>query len=162
MPEQDIVLTNMKSSSGDLTMLKLAREISMDIRSIEDILKSHEVPAGEWELISKNEQFQKYLSQFIVEWNSAINTGERIKLKSMSMLEEALPEFFARLHDQNENLPAKTEVLKTIARIAGIGGGGVDGSIAGERLSVTINLGADRQVRIEKDVTPYISGEDRL
>lgn len=140
-------------SFNDVTMLKLAREIAMDIRPLEDILKTHEVDGDTWEEISSNPTFKSYLRGALEEWASAINTSERVRLKSLAFVEEALPEFFARAHDQREALPAKVEVLKTIAKFAGIGGN-VEGAVQGERLSVTINLGADHQVRIEKDVTP--------
>ena len=143
------------SSTTDVMMLKLAREIAMDIQSIEDILKNQQVSAEQWEEIQRNQRFKSYLSNAVEEWQSATNTPERVKLKSMAFVEEALPEFFARAHDPKETLAAKTEVLKTIAKFAGVGGS-VEGAVTGERMVVTINLGADNQLRIERDVTPQV------
>lgn len=152
--------TSLKAPSFDHTvMLKLARELAMDIYPLEKILEVHGVPWSEWEIINKNSVFQSYLRSSIEEWQSAVNTGERVKLKSLAFVEEALPEFFARAHDASENLSAKTEVLKTIAKFAGVGGT-VDGTVSGEKFSVTINLGADRQVKIERDVTPQVIDGD--
>lgn len=131
----------------------------MDIHSIEDILARHEVDADHWDEIQTNARFKNYLRGAVEEWQSASNTAERVKLKSMAFVEEALPEFFARAHDPKEPLSAKTEVLKTIAKFAGVGGS-VDGAVQGERLTVTINLGADNQLRIEKDVTPQVIDGD--
>ena len=73
------------------------------------------------------------------------------------MLEESLPEAFARIHDATENLSAKTELWKLIARLAGAGmaGTGVEGG-GGEKFSVTINLGADSSLRIEKELSPQV------
>lgn len=143
------------SSTTDVMMLKLAREIAMDIQSIEDILKNQQVSAEQWEEIQHNQRFKSYLASAVEAWQSATNTPERVKLKSLSFVEEALPEFFARAHDPKETLAAKTEVLKTIAKFAGVGGS-VEGAVAGERMVVTINLGADNQLRIERDVTPQV------
>lgn len=140
-------------------MLKLAREIAMDIQPIEDILKHHQVTDGQWEEIQQNPRFKNYLRGAVEEWQSATNTSERVKLKSMAFVEEALPEFFARAHDPKEPLAAKTEVLKTIAKFAGVGGS-VDGALTGEKMIVTINLGADQQLRIERDVTPQVIDGD--
>lgn len=151
MPE----LTKLTSSNSDVTMLKLVREIAMDIQPIDDILKTHGIGSDEWEEIQENPHFTQYLRNAMEEWQSATNTAERVKLKSMAFVEEALPEFFARAHDPKEPLAAKTEVLKTIAKFAGVGGT-VDGAVAGERMVVTINLGADNQLRIERDVTPQV------
>ena len=141
------------SSFNDVTLLRLAREIAMDLRPIEEILELHGIGGDAWERISALPAFQTYLQRSVEEWQSATNTSERVRLKSMAFVEEALPEFFARAHDAKEGLSAKVEVLKTVARFAGVGAS-VDGSIAGERLSVTINLGADQQLKIEKDITP--------
>jgi hypothetical protein len=152
-------ITKKEPSFNDVTLLKLAREIAMDMRPVPDILETHDVTSAEWAAISVSPLFQDYLRQCVTEWQSATNTAERVKLKSMAFVEEALPEFFARAHDPEESLNAKVEVLKTVARFAGVGGS-VDGSIAGERLSVTINLGADHQLKIEKDITPtFIEGD---
>lgn len=154
-------ITKKEPSFNDVILLKLAREVSMEMRDIADILKTHDVCSEDWEVIRQLPRFQDYLRQFIEEWQSATNTAERVKLKSMAFVEEALPEFYARAHDPQESLNAKVEVLKTVARFAGVGGS-VDGSIAGERLSVTINLGADQQLKIEKTMSPQIIEGDVL
>lgn len=137
-------------------LIRLAREISMDIRPVEDILEAYKLTETEWALIRVQPRFLEYLSQMIQEWESATNTQERVKLKSLAFVEEALPEFFSRAHDPLNPLPAKVEILKTVARFAGIGAT-VDGGTSGEKLSVTINLGGDRQVRIERDITPRVT-----
>lgn len=134
-------------------LLRLAREIAMDMRPLEDILTLQGIPQSDWEGIQSLPAFQNYVRGAIEEWQSATNTSERVRLKSLSFVEEALPEFFARAHDPRESLPAKVEVLKTIARFAGVGGS-VDSAISGEKFTVTINLGADQQLKIERDITP--------
>jgi hypothetical protein len=146
-------------SFNDLIMLKLARDLAMDMRPLDEILVSHGVSQGEWEQIYALSVFQNYLRQAVSEWNSATNTAERVKLKSLAFVEEALPEFFARAHDPKETLNSKVEVLKTVARFAGVGNSSVDGSLSGERLVVTINLGADHQLKIEKGYDTIGSGE---
>lgn len=149
--------TEISSSFKDVTMLKLARELAMDMRPLEAILATHEVTSDEWGVIANHPVFQGYLRGALEEWQSATNTQERVRLKSLSFVEEALPEFFARAHDPKETLASKIEVLKTISKFAGVGGT-VEGAIAGERMVVNINLGADHQLHIEKDYT-VIEGE---
>lgn len=152
------VAQNPLTTFDDVTMLKLAREIAMDIRPIESILETHEVGGDEWDLIQKSEVFQRYLRSSVEEWASATNAGERVRVKSLAMVEESLPEFFARLHDSRETLPAKTELLKTIARFAGVGANPDFKNGGGDKMVVTINLGADQQLRIERDINT-IEGE---
>lgn len=138
-----------------VTYLKLAREIAMDIRPLADILSAHEVLPSEWEEITKNPGFQGLLRGEIEAWQSATNTAERVKIKSLAFVEEALPEFYARAHDPKEPLSAKVEVLKTISKFAGVGQS-IDGTNLGEKLTVTINLGTDHSLKIEKDVTAKV------
>ena len=156
-------LVEKRAGFGELILLKLAREIAMDIRPVEEILEIHKINGENWENIQKNPYFQGVLSSEIEAWQSANNTSERLKIKSLAFVEEALPEFFARAHDPKEPLPAKTDILKTIAKFAGVGGSDFNASVGGEKLSVTINLGADHQLRIEKEVTSkVIDHEDIL
>lgn len=153
-------LIEKRAGFNEVTLLKLAREIAMDIRPVEDILETHQITTEEWEKTRENPYFQGVLRGEIEAWNASPNTAERVKLKTLAMVEEALPEFFARMHDPKEPLPAKTDVLKTISKFAGIGGSNFDAAMAGEKLSVTINLGTDHQLRIEKDITSkVIEGE---
>lgn len=133
-------------------MLKLAREIAMDIRPLEDILATYKLDQAQWEELQANSYFQGVLNAEAEAWQSAMNTSERVKLKTLAMVEESLPEFYARMHDQKEPLNAKVELLKTVAKFGGIGGSNFDGSVNGERLSVTINLGADHSLKIEKEL----------
>lgn len=145
---------------GDDVLLKLARELAMDMRELPAVLDLMEMTAEDFEQVKASPVFQRYLRSAVEEWNSATNTSERVKLKSLAMVEESLPEFYARMHDPKETLANKTEVLKTISRFAGVGGQVSTGASA-ERMVVTINLGADRQLRVEKDITPTYE-EDEL
>lgn len=150
---QDVVS---HSSNSHVTYVKLARELAMDIRPLDDILRSHGVSSVEWDEIQASTAFQKLLTSEVEAWQSATNTAERVKVKSLAFVEEALPEFYARAHDQKEPLNSKVEVLKTVAKFAGIGGNNFDSAVAGEKLMVTINLGADHSLKIEKDVTSKV------
>jgi hypothetical protein len=138
-----------RPSFNDVTLVKLAREIAMDIHPIDTILNTHGLDQNQWETISKLPSFQALLASEVEAWQSATNTSERVRLKSLSFVEEALPEFYARVHDNREPLSAKTEVLKAVSRFAGIGTP-LDAGMVGEKVSITINLGEDQQLKIEK------------
>jgi hypothetical protein len=145
----------------DQDLIRLTREIAMDIRPLPDILEKLNISNERYESLAAMPQFQKYLRTAVDEWQSATNTPERVRIKSLAFVEEALPEFYARAHDPKESLAAKTEVLKTVSRFAGLGGAVQTGQ-TGERMTVTINLGTDHQLRIERDITPTYEAEDRL
>lgn len=153
-------LTEARATMNELTFLKVARELARDIYPLETILKNFDVSGSQWELMQNHPSFKRLLQSEIEAWANAGNTHERVKIKAASLVEEFLPELYLRMHDPREALPAKIEAAKLARDLAGMGKTGVDASVAGEKFSVTINLGADQQLRIEKDVTPkVIDGE---
>ena len=142
----------------DLSIVQLAREVAMDIQDLETILKSHSLSNEEWETIRVTPYFTKILASEAEIWQSALNTSERVKIKSLAFVEQVLPELYTRMHDPKEALNAKVELIKTVAKLAGLGGpAGMEGSV-GERLTINISLGADHQLKIEKDVMHTIEG----
>lgn len=141
------------ADDGDLFLIKLAREIAIDHHSIETILQRYGISSERWAKLQKNARFNELLTSETQAWQSAVNTKDRTELKAAAMMEEFLPEAFERMHNPSDNLSAKVELAKLIARIAGLGltGQGGDGS-GGERFSVTINLGADSKLKFEKEL----------
>lgn len=140
---------------SELTLLKLSREIAKDIHPIENILERFNIDADLWETIRVNSRFVALLQHEVETWNSAPNTSERVKIKSLSFVEELLPEMYERAHDPREPLSAKIELLKTVGRFGGVGVSASEGGTS-EKLSVTINLGSDKELKFEKDVTPKV------
>jgi hypothetical protein len=132
----------------------------MDISDLETILKRHDVSDKRWDSIQKHPRFVELLKASIIEWQSAINTEQRVKVKAATLLEEWLSEANSRLHDNNESLAAKTELAKFLGRLAGMGLNHATMGDTGEKISININLGADT-IKFSKelpakviDVTP--------
>ena len=73
------------------------------------------------------------------------------------MLEEWLPELYARMNDPRENLLAKIKGGELIARLAEMGQRNA-GDNAGmvDRVSITINLGADKKLEFNKALPPKV------
>jgi hypothetical protein len=141
-------------------LIALAREIAFDLKPLSQILKELSITGEQYNTIAASNVFKHILSQEIANWGSALNTQERIKLKTQSMIEMSLEEFHARMHDPKEPLSSKVELAKLIAKL-----GGIDQSkqeaVAGERFQVTINLGADQKLVIDKPAPTHkvIDGE---
>jgi len=140
---------------SELTLLKLSREIARNIHPLEQILERFGISPELWDVIRRNPRFIDFVRSETEAWESAASTDQRVRVKSLSMIEEALPEMYERMHDPREPLSSKVELFKTIGRFGGIGAGSIDG-VGGDKLSVTINLGADNQLKFEKDVTPRV------
>jgi len=151
-----------QATHDELQMVLLAREIAIGLKPIPDILKSQGVDQAKFEALKKNERFVAVLASEIAAWNGATNTYERVKLKSASMIEEWLPELYSRMNDREENLNAKVEAGKLVKDLAGLGvKADINGARAGDRVSITINLGNDVKLEYQNqlpeqviDVTP--------
>jgi hypothetical protein len=144
---------------SETILLRLARELGMGILPLETILETSQIDQNTWETIQNHPRFLQLLESESTVWNSSLNTHERVKLKSAAMIEEWLPEAFNRLHSQTETLNAKTELGKLIRDLAGFTKQGVGMEATGEKFSVTINLGADSQLKFEKTSPKVIDGE---
>lgn len=139
------------SDADEVTLLSLAREIAMDIRDIDEILKSHEISRNDFETIAKLPRFQALLAEAAQSWSAAENVEKRLKLKMSCMLEESLPELFARLHEAGGLTPAKVKLVEVLMRGAGVGV--TDVGNGAEKVSITINMGAEK-VSVEAVSTP--------
>ena len=145
------------SYAADVKLLRVAREIAMDLNDTQTILKNNQINPSEWERLKGDPRFLRVLEVEVIAWQAAGNTHERTKLKAGALIEEWLLEANARIHDSAESLAAKTEVVKLLARIANMGQERGDAAAdAGGRFQVTINLGADHKLNFVKEVTPQV------
>lgn len=140
----------------ELTLVKLSREIAKNIQPIENILDMFGMTPELWSHVSNMPRFTALLQSEIEAWNGAGNTVERTKLKSMSMIEEALPEFFERMHDPREPLIAKAKVFELVSKVAGVFANDKESGAVGDGVKITINLGGDNKLTFEKDITPQV------
>lgn len=137
----------------DLILIQIVREIAINHHSIESILKRYGVSDIEWKKIRESKRFTQLLESETVIWQSATNTHERTKLKAASLIEEWLPEANKLMHNPEETLPARVELGKLVARIAGMGlNSSSISDNTGEKFSITINLGADKNIKFEKEI----------
>lgn len=146
--------------TDEARLIRLARELAMEMRATDAILADYGVGTHEWESLSRSPRFQSLLVTEMAQWNAAQSTHDRVRLKSAVLVEEYLVEANRRLHDINETLSSKVELFKTLARIANLGtGDGEGGSGGGFRVviniagapTVTRTLNAPREVQSETE-----------
>lgn len=140
----------------EIRLVKLAREIAMDVKELDDILRVHDISHVDFERLKTNERFKAILTAEVVAWQGAINTNERVKVKAGSMLEEWLPELFSRINDRSESLSSKIEAGKLLERLAGMGSAAAKVEAPTDRVSITINLGADNKLEFNKRLPPKV------
>lgn len=141
----------------DIKLVKLAREIAMGIKDLPDILFDNSLSQDDFDDIKLLPHFGKMLAGEIAAWGSALNTADRVKLKAGAMLEEYLPELYARLNDRNEPLMAKMKAVEIATKLAGFAERDIPAAGApGDRVQVIINLGADHKLEYQKRLPPKV------
>ena len=133
-----------------INLAAIAREIAMDILPIDQIMKIHQLTDEEWVRVQSSQQFKKMLSSMIAEWESAMNTKERLKAKAQSGLEMNLESLVLAMADEQTPLAQRVEAAKFLARL-----GEVDGSSGnqGGGFMITLNIGTTTTT---VDVTPKV------
>lgn len=134
-------------------LLELAREIAMNINDEAVILQNSGLTQQQYDDIKKIPFFARAVEAMRVDWESAGNTNKRLAIKAATALEATLPKLTGRLADKEESLDGVVKGATLLAKIAGIDEK-KQGESGADKFSITINLGADEKLRIEKDITP--------
>lgn len=100
---------------------QLANEMAKDIIEPIDVLKSLGVTPDQFEDIKDTRAYRQMYAEALAEWQGANNTQKRVKLKAAATVEVVIHEFYRDLRNNTETLSARTELLKTLARIGGLG-----------------------------------------
>lgn len=148
----------------DTVMLRVARDIAMDIYPLQDILKNNDLTVQQFQTWQNHPQFVKYVQSEKEAWTAASNTAERTKLKAGIVMEMFMEEAHNSLHDKKTPLNQRVELGKLVARIAGMGSpaAGIPGAggPGGFRLQINIGPGKEghqpQQITISADHSPLI------
>jgi|SRR5215467_11050535 len=146
----------------------LARQIVAgeedDEKHIEEVLKVHRLTRERFSVILRNPFFINALDSARVEWNSIENTAQRLAYASQWFTEQLLPVVTARAMDTNENLANVVKAAEFLASVGGVKAPAERGVDPKERISITIDLGPDKVVKIEgsQGGVPENEVDDRL
>ena len=138
----------------------LAREIAIGLRDLDDILAAHKISPADYESLKNNDFFTKVIDTARIEWNSAINTANRVQLEAAFTSEQLLAPIYARAVSGAEPLNHVVDFLKWLAEVGGLKKDPAKGQ-AGERFQITINLGADTKITYDGSKAP-LSGDAAL
>jgi hypothetical protein len=135
----------------------LAREIAMDIFPLETIIELHRLTDDEWATIQRNPKFISMLADMTAEWQSAMNTRERVKIKAATGLESILETYIRDIGDPSIPLAQRVEAGKFLARVGELDGNQqiVGGGAPGSSFHIRIDLGQAKQFKTIEH------GEDR-
>lgn len=136
----------------------LAAEIARDLRDLEVVLADYKLTLEQYNYLKYNPFFKKILEIAIIDWNSSNSVHKRLQIEAATYLEQGMPVIGSRMLNEREELKDVVETAKMFAKVAGIGEDSRQAA-PGEKFSIHIDLGGDKSLRIEKDVTPPSAGE---
>lgn len=148
--------TNLPVPVGKISNVKLAqlaREVAVERRNLKDILADFGLTEEDFVKVQTWPYFTSAVEAARLEWNGPNNTVQRAQLGAATAVEDAIPMVAGRMHSDKEPLAAVVEAGKWLSKVAGIGESKQDGNSA-EKFSITINLGDDKKLKFEKDITP--------
>lgn len=151
----DYMPTLTAAAKQEIDIVKLAREIAMDLRPLDQILEHHKVSLEAFEKLKRQPYFSRVLSAEVEAWQSAVNTGERVRLKSQAMMEEFLPDLYKRMIAPKEDLLKVVKGAELVAKLADLGES-KNGSNPGDKVVIHIDMGAAGQLQVAKQVTPQV------
>lgn len=152
----DYAPTLPEAARREINIVKLAREIAMDLRELPQILEHHCITRADFERLKRNPYFIKVLQGETEAWQSATNTGERVKLKAAAMAEEWLPELYKRIINPKEDLLKVVKGGELVVKMAGLNAEDGKNGNASDKVVITINMGADNKLQVAKQVTPQV------
>lgn len=150
----DYMPTLSAAAKQEIDIVKLAREIAMDLRPLKDILEHHCVDVPTFEKLKRSPYFSKVLAAEVEAWGSAVNTPERVKIKSQAMIEEFLPDLYKRMISSDEDLLKVVKGAELVTKLAKLGESAAADNPS-DKVVITINMGAER-LQVAKQVTPQV------
>lgn len=139
-------------------LAQLARHIATDMHEIEEVLTVFKLTPEQYKFIETIPFYKNALDSALIEWNSPMSTNKRIAIKAAAAFEDGMIPLAGRMTKADEPYPAQIECAKLFAKVAGIGEQKA-GDLSSEKFTITINLGNDQPIRIEKDVTPKLGND---
>lgn len=152
----DYAPTVPEATRREINIVRLAREIAMDLRPLAQILQAHQVNPQQWEALKRQPYFTKVLSAEVEGWQSAVNTGERVKLKASAMIEEFLPELWRRMLGEKEDLLKVVKGAELVTKLAGLNAEDKNAINPSDKVVITINMGSDHKLQTVKTLPSQV------
>ncbi len=126
-------------------LAKLARERVMNLKPLDAILNVFDLSKKQFAEIEARPDYQRIVEHYAIEWNSALSTPDRVKLRSATTVEDNMEILSTRMVDPTTPLTASVETMKLFAKLAGLGEK-KDEMPSSEKFIITINLGEDKTI----------------
>jgi len=128
---------------------QLAAELAFEISPVEEIMKRHGLTKAELMLKLGNEPFRQMVREAKRIWRSDLSVKERIRLKSMVLVEDSILELYTMFHDKDMAATARLDAFKSLAKVATVDAPDKDGATVGEKVTINISIpGVEKPINI--------------
>lgn len=131
--------------------LSVARKVAMNMGKLDNVLEECNLTTAAYEWLSKDPFYIDALAKATEEWRDIKSTQQRVILKAAAIVEDSLLVAGARLSNKLEPLEKVAQLTKVYADIAGLGKQQV-GNAPQERVTISIDFGADTKLLVEKTI----------
>jgi len=154
-----------------MLMQSWCTEVARGIQNVDVIATRYGFPTTQAMLdtIAGNEPLRKRIKAERAAWNSDDNLATRLRTQYGLILQESAPENARPLFDPSTSPAQRTDLLRTIANVAGVYGAerlgtpGFTGGEAGPRWSIQMvfqNAGKVEEITLKPNPPPEIESED--
>lgn len=124
---------------------RLILDLVAKLREPKDVLESYGITSLELAAKAKNPMFASAYRETERVWKSDMNIQQRVRLKAAFLLEDSLVPLHRIIMDQNMPVRAKLEAIEQLTRISTVANVPKEAGGAGEKHSITINIGGDHK-----------------
>jgi hypothetical protein len=126
---------------------RLAWELVAQIAPLQDILRRWGMNYDQLKAKLRDPLFRSMVQETKKIWKSELNTKERIRIKSQLLVEDSLLEMFHIINDRDKAPQARIDAFEKLAKIGDLTEKDKNPSM-GERVTISINLGAEQPMKI--------------
>ena len=129
---------------------QIAAELAFEISPIEEVLARHGLSKAALRAKLQNPIFRQMVTQAKRVWRSDLSVKERIRLKSMVLVEDSLLELYTIFHDKDAALTGRLDAFKSLSKVATVDAPDKDGAAVGEKVTINISIpGITKPLHIE-------------
>ena len=149
----DIALLDTELAAINDIDSRLAMELAIEISELPDILERYELTADQLKEKLNNTQFRQAVREAKITWKSDLSVKERIRIKSMVLVEDSLLELYSIFHNKELAVVGRMDAFKSLAKVATVDTPDKEGTQAGERVHIQINIpGVEKAVTYDAEV----------
>jgi len=159
--EANLPLTNTTNAINDIDS-RLAMELAIEISDLPSILERYHLSKDQLKTKLSNPQFRRMVHENRTTWKSDLSVKERIRVKSMILVEDSLLELYSIFHNQDTAVGARLDAFKSMSKVATVDVPDKDGQSVGERVMININIpGVEKPVTYDGTVIKELADDGK-